>query len=215
MIFVQKKAENTHTKLSTALGALQIKDNQEQKLHFRTTKNFLQTNKYKKDPIRRNDNKVHEYLLRYSNNETSKNKRINNIFKKYNNKSVKLRKNPSLFSNESVFTPYDPYLINVCKNAIIRIKNMLPNYKDIINKINAEFGIIDNENNIPHQSLYSSYTLNHCGKKFKSHKKFYSNEITSTFASKSNDKDYTNKSNNNENTISISYKNNMKLKKGW
>jgi hypothetical protein len=38
-------------------------------------------------------------------------------------------------------TPYDPYLINICKNAIIKVKDELPNYKEIIKKINTEFGI--------------------------------------------------------------------------
>ena len=38
-------------------------------------------------------------------------------------------------------TPYDPYLINICKNAIINVKDELPNYIEIIKKINTEFGI--------------------------------------------------------------------------
>ena len=36
---------------------------------------------------------------------------------------------------------YDPYLIQVCKNAIIRERNEISNYKDIIFKINTEYGI--------------------------------------------------------------------------
>ena len=36
---------------------------------------------------------------------------------------------------------YDPYLIQVCKSAIYREKNNLPNYKDIIQRVNTEFGI--------------------------------------------------------------------------
>lgn len=38
-------------------------------------------------------------------------------------------------------SPYDPYLIKVCKNAIIKVKDQLPNYRDIIKRINTEFGI--------------------------------------------------------------------------
>ena len=38
---------------------------------------------------------------------------------------------------------YDPYLIQVCKNAIIREKRELPNYKEIIQKVNTEYGIED------------------------------------------------------------------------
>ena len=40
---------------------------------------------------------------------------------------------------------YDPYLIQVCKSAIYREKKELPNYKDIIKRVNTEFGI-ENEN---------------------------------------------------------------------
>ena len=36
---------------------------------------------------------------------------------------------------------YDPYLIKVCKSEIFREKKNLPNYKDIIQKINREYGI--------------------------------------------------------------------------
>ena len=36
---------------------------------------------------------------------------------------------------------YDPYLIQVCKGEIFREKKNLPNYKDIIQKINKEYGI--------------------------------------------------------------------------
>ena len=36
---------------------------------------------------------------------------------------------------------YDPYLMKVCKKAIINVKNELPNYKEIIKKINLEFDI--------------------------------------------------------------------------
>ncbi len=38
-------------------------------------------------------------------------------------------------------TPYYPYLINIYKNDIIKVKDELPNYKEIIKKINTEFGI--------------------------------------------------------------------------
>ena len=43
-------------------------------------------------------------------------------------------------------TPYDPYLINICKNAIYNVKDELPNYKEIIQKINTEFGIEEGNN---------------------------------------------------------------------
>ena len=44
---------------------------------------------------------------------------------------------------------YDPYLLQVCKSAIYKEKKELPNYKEIIQRVNTEFGI-ENEkyNNI-------------------------------------------------------------------
>lgn len=36
---------------------------------------------------------------------------------------------------------YDPYLLQICKSAIFREKKELPNYKDIIQKINLRYGI--------------------------------------------------------------------------
>lgn len=36
---------------------------------------------------------------------------------------------------------YDPYLLQICKSAIYREKKELPNYKDIIQKVNTEYGI--------------------------------------------------------------------------
>ena len=42
---------------------------------------------------------------------------------------------------------YDPYLIQVCKNAIIKEKRQLPNYREIIRNINTEFGIEESEKN--------------------------------------------------------------------
>jgi hypothetical protein len=36
---------------------------------------------------------------------------------------------------------YDPYLLQVCKSAIFREKKNLPNYRDIIHKVNTKFGI--------------------------------------------------------------------------
>lgn len=54
-------------------------------------------------------------------------------------------------SHKSIFIPnsnsskrmkvYDPYLINVCKRAIIREKKELPHFREIIKNINTEFGI--------------------------------------------------------------------------
>lgn len=39
----------------------------------------------------------------------------------------------------------DPYFINICKKAIIEIKNEVPNYKDIIYRISNEYGVYDSK----------------------------------------------------------------------
>ena len=44
-------------------------------------------------------------------------------------------------SNKKLKKIYDPYLISVCKHAIIKEKRQLPNYREIIRNINTEFGI--------------------------------------------------------------------------
>ena len=48
---------------------------------------------------------------------------------------------------------YDPYLIQVCKNAIIRERKELPNYKEIIKKVNTEYGIEDEKFNERHTKM--------------------------------------------------------------
>ena len=50
-------------------------------------------------------------------------------------------------NNKKLKKIYDPYLINVCKHAIIKEKRELPNYKEIIRNINTEFGIEESEKN--------------------------------------------------------------------
>ena len=76
----------------------------------------------------------------YLNTRTSydRSKRKNHIIKLKNN----------MLFNKSIpgCSPYDPYLIKVCKKAIISRKDQLPNYKEVIKKINTQFGIVkDND----------------------------------------------------------------------
>ena len=76
----------------------------------------------------------------YLNTRTSygRNKRKNHVIKLKNN----------MLFNKSIpgCSPYDPYLIKVCKKAIINRKDQLPNYKEVIKKINTQFGIVkDND----------------------------------------------------------------------
>ena len=81
----------------------------------------------------------------------------NNIFNIYNKTSysrrnkrknhiIKLKNNMLFNRNIPGCSPYDPYLIKVCKKAIINRKDQLPNYIDVIKKINTEFGIEEDYN---------------------------------------------------------------------
>ena len=74
-------------------------------------------------------------------------------FKK-KNKIIKLKNNMLFNKGIPGCLPYDPYLIKVCKNAIVNSRKQLPNYKDVIRKINAEFGIENDHNK------YNSYVKN-------------------------------------------------------
>ena len=66
-------------------------------------------------------------------------------FKRFNKKSKIIKLKNNMLFNKGIpgCSPYDPYLIKVCKNAIVNLKKQLPNYKDVIRKINTEFGIED------------------------------------------------------------------------
>ena len=60
---------------------------------------------------------------------------------KEKNKIIKLKNNMLLNKGIPGCSPYDPYLIKVCKKAIVNSRKQLPNYRDVIRKINNEFGI--------------------------------------------------------------------------
>ena len=65
------------------------------------------------------------------------------VSRRYNKKNhvIKLKNNMLFNRHIPGCSPYDPYLVKVCKRAIINVKKQLPNYKDVIKKINTEFGI--------------------------------------------------------------------------
>jgi len=79
--------------------------------------------------------------------------------KKKKNYFIKLKNNMIFPINVPGCTPYDPYLINVCKNAIVNCKDELPNYKEIIKKINTEFGIEEGNNLVELNSDNVGYDL--------------------------------------------------------
>ena len=135
MIFVKNKTDNTHAKLATTLGASKYTDdNEENKEKFDFNKLYNnEVNKFRKPVFKKNNN-----LIRSGENAI-----LQKSKHRYNLTSGDL-KNSGLYSmNTRGYTPCDPYLINSCKQAIIHVKKELPNYRDIINKINSEFGIVE------------------------------------------------------------------------
>lgn len=97
--------------------------------------------------------------LTTSNNNTKLNTTGNNYFLLQNKPFISRRDNKKnhviKLKNNMLFnwykpgcSPYDPYLIKICKNAIIKEKKQLANYKKIIERINTEFGIEDDDTHI-------------------------------------------------------------------
>ena len=92
--------------------------------HYKTIENEKKQNKNNKNK-KTNSYKKNENIFKFSNlgeNIIKTNNKKNFIFNNY------IRKN-------------NPTLINYCKKAIFNLRKDLPNYKEIINKINNEFNI--------------------------------------------------------------------------
>ena len=119
---------------------------------------------YKSQSIRRNIlgkeiNKVSKINFDNMDNSTlSENKRVNfsslgaSIIKQEEKMILsrnlnKYKHNIYNTANISNKKSYDPYLMKVCKNAIVNVSAQLPNYLEIIDKINKEFNINENEEN--------------------------------------------------------------------
>ena len=179
MIFVQNKSDNTRARLGVLLGAATkpIKDKDKQEKH-----------EIKKQPLKHrifnaeNTKELPEIKVNHKKEvetETGKDKENqinerhdtnNNLFqikrkvsfdknKKKKNYFIKLKNNMIFPINVPGCTPYDPYLINVCKNAIVNCKDELPNYKEILKKINIEFGIEEGNNLVELNSDNAGYDL--------------------------------------------------------
>ena len=158
MIFVKNKTDQTLSRLGVALGANE--DPKKQKLEKQEQKrysNIFQEENDQQSQIKINikkdfdkqkekDNQLNEKFIHSGNNIFSLNKKQFSNIKNKNNYVLKLNNNMVFQLNVPGCTPYDPYLINVCKNAIINVKDELPNYKEIIQKINTEFGIEEGNN---------------------------------------------------------------------
>ena len=107
--------------------------------HYKTIENEKKHNKNNKNK-KTNSYKKNENKFKFSNlgENIIKNKNENFLFNNY------IRKN-------------NPTLINYCKKAIFNLRKDLPNYKEIINKINNEFDIKNYstiiENNINNSNI--------------------------------------------------------------
>ena len=107
--------------------------------HYKTIENEKKHNKNNKNK-KTNSYKKNENKFKFSNlgENIIKNKNKNFLFNNY------IRKN-------------NPTLINYCKKAIFNLRKDLPNYKEIINKINNEFDIKNYstiiENNINNSNI--------------------------------------------------------------
>ena len=179
MIFVQNKTDNTRARLGVLLGAAtkptKDKDKQEKHEIRKPTlkhKIFNAENTKEQQEIKVNHKKEVETEIGKDkeNQINEKHDTNNNLFqikrkasidknKKKKNYFIKLKNNMIFPINVPGCTPYDPYLINVCKNAIINCKDELPNYKEIIKIINTEFGIEEGNNLVELNSDNVGYDL--------------------------------------------------------
>ena len=162
MIFIQNKSNNTRSRLGVALysndkqktvqinkSRTKTESNANTNANIDVFQNIKEKEKEKQPIIKINikesdkekESQIKEKLLNSGNNIFSLNKKPSSIKKNKKNYVVKLKNNMLFPINVPGCTPYDPYLINICKNAIIKVKDELPNYKEIIKKINTEFGI--------------------------------------------------------------------------
>ena len=160
MIFVKNKTDKTLSRLGVAMfnANPKIEKSQKEKPSSDINNIFQQDNELppiikidQKKLIEKQREKENQINEKYAYNTNTlfslKKKQFYENKKKKKNYVVKLKNNMLFQLNVPGCTPYDPYLINICKNAIVNIKDELPNYKEIIKKINTEFGI-DEENNL-------------------------------------------------------------------
>ena len=175
MIFVKNKTDQTLSRLGVALGVNGNPKNEKWEIIkvFPNVNNALHEDN-ELPPIikidqkkliekqKEKENLINEKFA-YSNNSiySIKKKKLSENKSNKKNYVIKLKNNMIYPLNIPGCTPYDPYLINICKNAIINVKDELPNYIEIIKKINIEFGIEEGNNVIELKSDYIGFnTLN-------------------------------------------------------
>lgn len=206
MIFVKNKTNQTLSRLGVALGANKNPKNEKPE----KTKIISNTNNVFHDdgelpPIikidqkkliekqRQKENEINEkYAYSSSSLLSLKKKQLSQNQKRKKMNVVKLKNNMLYSLNVPGCTPYDPYLINICKHAIYNVKDELPNYKEIIKKINTEFGIEEGNNlnelysdSIPYttfNSFNSFKSLSKTKTNFTRYKNFTENAENNTFS---------------------------------
>lgn len=179
MIFVKNKTDKTLTRLGVAMMSENPKTEKSQKEKEGSDINNIFHQDNELPPIikidqkkliekqREKENQINEKYAYTTNNLFSlRKKQFLENKKKKKNYVVKLKNNMLFHLNVPGCTPYDPYLINVCKNAIISVKDELPNYKEIIKKINTEFGIEEGNNLIELNSDKMGFNTFHSFKSF-------------------------------------------------
>ena len=209
MIFVKNKTDQTLSKLGVALGINANPKNEKlDKIKIIPNSNNVLHDDNELPPIIKIDQKKliekqkeKEKLINekyaYSNNNifSLKKKQLSENKRNKKNYVVKLKNNMVYPLNIPGCTPYDPYLINICKNAIINVKDELPNYKEIIKKINTEFGIEEGNNIIELNTDYIGFNTFNSFKSFSktrtnfSRDKNFVNTQINTFSSMNKEKE--------------------------
>ena len=136
--------------------------------------NKEELNNFKINEKLNTDNKIKNIYSKYrTNSRSKKNKKKKNI--------VRLKNNMIYNKDKPGSMPYDPYLIKVCKNAIISVKDELPNYKNILTRINTDYGIdedIDSLEKKKNKKIKKIINLNTL-ETFSNFNTNYTNEMTS------------------------------------
>ena len=211
MIFVKNKTDQTLSKLGVALGVNTNPKNEKlDKIKIFPNENTVLHDDNELPPIikidqkkliekqKEKENLINEkYAYAYSNNNifSIKKKQLSENKRNKKNYVVKLKNNMVYPLNIPGCTPYDPYLINICKNAIINVKDELPNYKEIIKKINTEFGIEEGNNIIELNTDYIGFNIFNSFKSFSktrtnfSRDKNFINTQINTFSSMNREKE--------------------------
>ena len=138
--------------------------------HYRTIENEKKINKihkFNKNKNYNNYNKDNNKDNFDDDNKNSKKKfsKIGQNIINNNNNNSNIRKKNFLFNQYTNY--YNPTLIKYCKKAVYDLRKDLPNYKEIINKINNEFNINNNYNNNYSMTIENKNNISNINSNFK------------------------------------------------